>query len=40
VAQAAAWRKGLVPAAPAEAVVRRFAELPGVGWVRAAPRYA
>lgn len=35
-----AWRKGLVRAAQGEEVVRRFQELPGVGWVRAATLYA
>jgi transposase len=40
VAQEAAWRKGLVRAAQAEEVVRRFTALPGVSWVRAATLYA
>jgi transposase len=36
VEQEEAWRKRLVRAAQADEVVRRFAELPGIGWVRAA----
>lgn len=40
VEQEEAWRKGLVRAAQTEEVVRRFQELPGVGWVRAATLYA
>ena len=34
------WRQRLVKAAQQEEVVRRFQELPGVGWIRAATLYA
>jgi transposase len=40
VAQEADWRRRVVRSARAEEVVRRFAALPGVGWVRAATWYA
>ena len=36
VEQEEAWRKRLVRSAQADDVVRRFAELPGVSWIRAA----
>lgn len=34
------WRKDLVQLAQQEEVVRRFEELPGIGWIRAATLYA
>src|SRR5262249_14603426 len=34
------WRRRLVQAAQQEEVVRRFQELPGIGWIRAATLYA
>ena len=40
VEQEDAWRRRLVQSAQAQEVVRRFRELPGVGWVRAATLYA
>ncbi len=40
VAQEDAWRKELVRQAQREEVVRRLAELPGIGWIRAATLYA
>lgn len=40
VEQEETWRKGLVRAAQTIEVVRRFTELPGVSWVRAATLYA
>lgn len=40
VTDEAKWRRRLVRAAQAEEVVRRFEELPGLGWIRAATLYA
>jgi transposase len=40
VEQEELWRKRLVQGAQAEEVVRRFAELPGVSWIRASTLYA
>jgi transposase len=40
VEQEETWRKRLVHLAPKEEVVKRFAELPGISWIRAATLYA
>jgi len=40
VEQEESWRKRLVQLAQQEEVIRRFAELPGISWIRAATLYA